>query len=336
MIATTRSALICFGPVLLLGLVLVSCSGPTAEEKVELEAGPVVREARLGPVGVEVRMNPAEPHFGDRIRLTIDVTWEAGTKVEEADLGARLGHFRVRDRKGPLGEDPQAARYVLEAEAERTGLNIVRLPEIRFRVLEGEGSGDDRILKIEPLEVVIKGLPEGEEPDLASLTSALSPVLLPKPERDTRLFWMITGCVVLLAALGTYLWMHRRGAEGPRAIPIDPVAEARSALERLLARKLTLAGLFGEFYLELTAIVRRFIERTTSIHAPEQTTEEFLRAMGSDPGFPAERRQSLGLFLESADLVKFAAQVPSAGDVDQAISSTRAFCELAESGVATP
>ena len=37
---------------------------------------------------------------------------------------------------------------------------------------------------------------------------------------------------------------------------------------------------FALYYMELTAVVRRYIERTTGVRAPEQTTEEFLHEVG--------------------------------------------------------
>ena len=47
----------------------------------------------------------------------------------------------------------------------------------------------------------------------------------------------------------------------------------------LLAENLPAQGLVKEFYLRLTGIVRQYVEDTTGIRAPEQTTEEFLRDM---------------------------------------------------------
>ena len=85
-------------------------------------------------------------------------------------------------------------------------------------------------------------------------------------------------------------------------------------------------GRIAEFYVRLTGIVRRHVERTTGGHAPGQTTEEFLRAMDGHAAFPPERRSGLTRFLAAADLVKFAAQVPGAGEIEAAVGSARAMC----------
>ena len=84
------------------------------------------------------------------------------------------------------------------------------------------------------------------------------------------------------------------------------------------------------FYVRLTAIVRNYIEGTTGVHAPEQTTEEFLREIGAGERFSHEERQRLKEFLESADLVKFARYRPQSSDVDDSYHRARRFVGLAE------
>ena len=79
------------------------------------------------------------------------------------------------------------------------------------------------------------------------------------------------------------------------------------------------------FYVELTAIVRRYIERTTGVHAPEQTTQEFLQEISRRKDFPAEQSRRLRSFLEAADLVKFAAYQPRDEDVEESFRRASAF-----------
>ncbi|MGA0058974.1 MAG: hypothetical protein ACO3RU_05240, partial [Planctomycetota bacterium] len=69
------------------------------------------------------------------------------------------------------------------------------------------------------------------------------------------------------------------------------------------------------------------LERTTGVHAPEQTTEEFLRAMEGNPAFGDARRQALAAFLLASDYVKYAAQVPTGEEVGEAVAAARAFCQ---------
>lgn len=105
----------------------------------------------------------------------------------------------------------------------------------------------------------------------------------------------------------------------------SPGEIAQEALTALLARELPAQGLFQEFYLSLTAIVRTYIEGTTGVRAPEQTTEEFLRAMRMRSLFAVEQGVKLQDFLEAADMVKYAGQQPTEAQIEQSIARAREF-----------
>jgi hypothetical protein len=78
----------------------------------------------------------------------------------------------------------------------------------------------------------------------------------------------------------------------------------------------------------LTGIVRRYIEATTGIRAPELTTEEFLRSIRERRVFPTERASQFAQFLEAADMVKYAAQQPGTRQVEEAIARAQEFVGL--------
>ena len=118
----------------------------------------------------------------------------------------------------------------------------------------------------------------------------------------------------------------RRPIEPPRRTPEEI---AQEALALLLAENLPARGLVKEFYLRLTGIVRQYVEDTTGLRAPEQTTEEFLRDMRSRNVFPRERSARLAEFLEAADLVKYAGQRPEEGQIDQAVARAHEFVNAA-------
>ena len=55
---------------------------------------------------------------------------------------------------------------------------------------------------------------------------------------------------------------------------------------------------------------RTYLEERFEFRAPERTTEEFLRELGGTDLLTGEQKESLGGFLESCDLVKFAKYEP--------------------------
>jgi len=56
--------------------------------------------------------------------------------------------------------------------------------------------------------------------------------------------------------------------------------------------------------------VRFYLEERFDFRAPERTTEEFLRELSATDLLTVEQKESLGNFLASCDLVKFAKYEP--------------------------
>lgn len=138
---------------------------------------------------------------------------------------------------------------------------------------------------------------------------------LPAPWWE-RVPWLPIFVAVLLAVV---LLVVRRALKGrkPRrvvapaatAVParprIDAASEALRALAALRARELPGQGRFGEHALELTAILRRFLEATVSTPRPGDTSGELLERLRASrlPEDDFERLQGL---LALWDRVKFA------------------------------
>ena len=111
---------------------------------------------------------------------------------------------------------------------------------------------------------------------------------------------------------------------------MTPRERAMRELEHLLLRDLIEKDLFKDFYVELTMIVRRYIERAHKVRAPEQTTEEFLASASNHPAFGEEVLTRLRNFLEAADLVKFAAQHSDRSAPDNATLTAREYIQKDE------
>ena len=136
---------------------------------------------------------------------------------------------------------------------------------------------------------------------------------------------MLVGLVVVLALFVVRLVGYLR--HQVRLRRLSPRERAFAELERLLNRRLPEQGLFKDFYIELTQVVRRYIERTHGIRAPEQTTEEFLADAERRPRFTPAVIASLRDFLQSADLVKFAGRDATPEVADGAVRTARAYIE---------
>jgi len=166
---------------------------------------------------------------------------------------------------------------------------------------------------------------------------AARPAVTGDPEVELKPDWIaptaktiaIWGVLVLLglAALAALLYGLMQISRRVKEARMSPVERAMIELQRLLGRNLPARGLYKDFYVELTMVVRRYIERTHGIRAPEQTTQEFLAAAARHPLFTPEVLMQLKAFLESADLVKFAGQAASVVMTDDATLKAKRYIE---------
>lgn len=107
---------------------------------------------------------------------------------------------------------------------------------------------------------------------------------------------------------------------------MSPRERALHELSELLARKLVERGLFKDYYIELTHVVRRYIERAYGIRAPRQTTDEFLESARADVRFAASV-SALAEFFRSADMIKFAGVAATDEMASDAASAARRYVE---------
>ena len=77
-------------------------------------------------------------------------------------------------------------------------------------------------------------------------------------------------------------------------------------------------------------IVRFYLEERFDFRAPERTTEEFLRELGETNLLLPEQKESLGNFLESCDLVKFAKYEPGENELRELHNSAVKLVEETE------
>ncbi len=161
-----------------------------------------------------------------------------------------------------------------------------------------------------------------------SIADILGPVRIWPPFK-TVMFWI--GLAFLAAAALYGLWVAgRRIHRTIKLRRMSPKERALHELAELIAKDLIAQHQLKEFYLEITLIVRRYIERAHTIRAPEQTTEEFLVTVTHDLRFSREIVLKLKAFLQTADLVKFATFRPDPAAVNGAVATARAYIETDE------
>ncbi len=285
----------------------------------------VERDLSNGEVSIKLATEPDKVSPAEDLMLTFTVESPTYLKVGFPDLQDRFSGFS-------LAED--FASEPMEANGVRRQLFRWRLvPEPaaeRYRLAPFAVTVDDTRVtpaKTDSFATVPVVFPnEGERPVVTG-----EPEVDPKPEwipptAKTVTLW---GLALLAAAalVAGVLWGLTKISVKVKEMRMSPIERAMAELRRLLDRNLPSKGLYKEFYVELTFVVRRYIERRHGVRAPRQTTEEFLAAASHHPAFTPEAVSSLRVFLESADLVKFAGQQASSEMASDATRRARDYLE---------
>ena len=134
-------------------------------------------------------------------------------------------------------------------------------------------------------------------------------------------------CIVLSAAVVVVLiWLGARYvARRVKEHRMSPIERAWVELDRLLKKGLPGRGRYKDFYVELTMVVRRYVQRKYGIKAPHLTTEEFFAELSKSNNQTIEQSNNLRRFLESADLVKFAGVEATPEMADEATDSAKNY-----------
>jgi hypothetical protein len=317
--------------VVLMVSAIAGCGGQqAASDKTSGEPRVARTKLERGPVIVSVEVAPQPARLSDEPTLTLTIDHEQGVEVELPPFGEAMGDFIIRDFREPLPEtrdERQIVRQIYTLEPTTTGALQIDPITITFKDTRPNGDGQPHTIETEALTLNILSIVASEAPSLADLEGFAAPVDLP-PSR-AWVAWSIGAAVVLLSVGAAAAWFIARQKIVSAEQQLTPRELANRELEKLWRDEATRADV-KTFYVRLTAIVRKYIEGTTGVHAPEQTTEEFLREIGAGERFSREERQRLKDFLESADLVKFARFLPQSSDVDESYHRARRFVGLAE------
>ena len=311
-------------------LLLVSCGG-TANQSGKLPA-PVRKEYQRGPVTVAVGLDRTDMSVVDRIHLSADITMPE-------DYGARIT-LPNSDEAEVSGAADQPAKFTV-GDSQITDPSLADKGLIRQTwtwTLEPFLPGK---YQIPPLKVGFwkKGQSTTNEMETDSLDFAVKSVLTTNVETPTppdikpvplprRWDHVIAVLIALIAVciIATIIILRRRRTAGAAVeIRIPPHEIAFRALDELVAEDLPGQGFFKPFYQRVSDILRRYIEGRFNLHAPEQTTEEFLENLRSSQDLDSKYRPLLAGFLKECDMVKFAELQPAAGDAARTVDTCRAF-----------
>lgn len=283
---------------------------------------------------VAMEVDTTAIHVGDPVSVRLVVDHPPGWSVLWAD-SIDVSPFEVQRFQSlePQSAEGGAARSVAELVVTSFELGELELPPIPVPVAAPDGSVDT--LTTDPFRIGVETVGLDDTGDIREIKGPLS---------IARSWWGPLAWLVLAVAVAAgvvHLWRRRRtrpvarpaGPPPPPPRPHDVVAlEALAALE---ASSMLERGEVKEYHVQVSEIVRTYVEGQLAVPALELTTGEVVaglrRAALGEPVCG-----SFGAFLERCDLVKFAKWRPSAADSRGALEQARELVRMTSGGRSRP
>lgn len=299
-------------------------------------AEPVAQTKQSGPVKVTLKLDSDSPLIGDVITLSIQVVAEKDVEVLMPEFGEALDRFMIvdfapRETIDDRGRTEFTQRYrlqppysgkqsippiLVEFVDRRPGKDAAPPDQDAYEILT------DR-LDFEVRSVVPKTASNDLKPPMGKLRTTTETAIVTSP-------WLLAASLIALisiVAIGLFFALRRGHVRRQSAYDV-----ARERLNQLLVQGNKQAASIESFYVELSAIVRRYLEDRFDLRAPELTTEEFLETVKSSPVLTSEHQSLLQGFLTQADLVKFAGFHPDAEATSRSIQAAEKFLEETKEG----
>lgn len=257
---------------------------------------------------VRTEIDTAEITLGGRINLLVSVEHDAGTVVAWPD-SLDLGPFEVL--QAVVLEPEQVGDRVRSAA--RLTLTAFELGELELPSFDlsvgGPDSASVAVLSTDAWTVTVVSVGRDESGDIRAIKGPL--------EIPRNLLLLLPWLAGLAAFVAAAYWLYRRHRSKRRpaelrvpVVPPRPPHEvAYEALEKLERSGLLEKGKVKSFYIEVSDIIRAYVEGRYAVEAMEMATYEVMAGL-EGAGIEAETRLEFERFFGECDLVKFAKLVP--------------------------
>ncbi len=274
---------------------------------------------------VYATLDPPTIAFHQQARFTVVVEAPKDVEPKLPDMLDKFGGLAVADIHRETTPLKHGARRI----AETYTLDPVSANEYRIAPAEVTwGEGNSTV--VPSLALVVRAPTEEEvkqiEADAEAADTAEPVGIKSNWLRGWRVWALAGGVMALVASVAGYMY-YRRTRKAVATPPPAPWEVAYRRLRELDQRQWPKAEKYEPYYVDLSSILRYYIEDRFSVHAPEQTTQEFLAASSVAGLFNEGQQQLLSGFLRHCDRVKFAQYVPTLAEMDHCFSVVLQFVD---------
>lgn len=262
---------------------------------------------------LEVKLDREEILIGEQIGLQLTMKAATPDTVMLPEIGEVIGkHIEVIERSKI---DTQFVGDQLEQRVLSQSFTITSFDSGYFAIAPLQGSINGDSIASNPFLLAVQTVPIDTAKGIADIKDIQEVPFAWKEWLEQNWPWIALGLAIIAAIIGLIYYLRNR----PKTpIPIVEKVEPRrpahelalEALEALKEKKYWQQGETKRFYIELSNILREFLEGHFHLPAMEQTSDEILRGIQHQPDINKEQQQSLRQLLFLADLVKFAKEKP--------------------------
>lgn len=277
------------------------------------------KEKNDSDIEVAAAVDKPSIRIGDKVTYAIMVKAAKDIEVEFPQiLPENLAGFAIKDfgssQKGLFGRKTFKQWYLLDTYA--SGEHAIPAAAVKYRA---KGHVDWRELSTKEIRVEVKSLL-----DAASAKDDIRDIRGPRSFAGRIWPYALAVLIALLIIAAVFIFIIlKKKKEGHKAAPIPAHIIAYEALAALEKKDYIRKGQARAYYIELSDIVRHYLENRFNIRAPEMTTEEFLIKVKEDSALSPELKGLLRDFLTNCDLVKFARYQPAEAEADLSLASAK-------------
>lgn len=273
-----------------------------------------------GETSVTVTLERPVIPFHKQATFTIAVEAPEDLKVVLPDMTDMFGGLPLY---GPPTRQTNRAAQNRTRYTDRYVLSPVFIGDYVVAPVEVRVGGETLVV---PSPVVrVRDLTPEETRDIQRFESNAEPPEVTGSLLSDWRFWFGLAATGAAAIAACDYWRRVRARATEPVSALTPWDAAYARLEELRERQWPKAGRFEPYYVELSDILRQYIEARFDLHAPEQTTPEFLAEASQTGRLSERRRELLARLLRHSDRVKFALYEPSLEQMDKSFDMVHAF-----------
>ncbi len=277
----------------------------------------------LGLVSIESSVDKSQVYIGDRINYKVTMRYPKGYTVLKPPIGHNLGQFEIKDF--------QIGKPISKGNEELVIFNFVistydtgkfEIPPTGFAYKDS--AGKEGVIITQPITINVLSLLKGERSSW-QLRDIKKPLAYPFPWK--RVLYFAIPLAAVLAGVLIFFMVKRKKLKGLFEIKAQMRPPHEIALERLANLKVPPESDpkgIKTYYIELTEILRQYIEDALNIPALELVSSEIIDALASN-GIKETPIITLTEILRTADYVKFAKFIPETSTSEKLLDDAKTF-----------